>query len=287
MKYSYYPGCSLHGTALDYQMSIDAICKALDIELEEVDDWNCCGATAAASEDQKMAMLLAARNITKCSKEKHLAVSCNSCYLRLSQVGKKMNKYPEIQQELEAALKGLEFREKVRQIQVKHILQIFYEEVGLDKLSSFVVTPLKGLKVVPYYGCQLVRPGGFDDKEMPTSLDRLLEALGAEVLPFYRKTKCCGGALIATNEDLALGMIHEILSEADERGAQSIVVTCPLCQINLDSYQGRVNKKFGASYKMPVIYFTQLMGLAFGIDKRRLGLDRGFVSEKKLLKGYA
>jgi len=166
-------------------------------------------------------------------------------------------------------------------------MQLIYAEIGLEQLSSLVVNPLKNLNVVPYYGCQLVRPEGFDNKEQPKSLDEVLDALGSKVLPFYRKTKCCGGALISTNEGLALEMMKAILSEASERGAQALVVTCPLCQLNLDAYQSKINKRFNTAYEIPVVYFTQLMGLAFGVEKRRLGLNRGIVPVEKILQDYA
>ncbi len=287
MKYSYYPGCSLHGAANDYQMSVDAACRVLGIQLEEVEDWNCCGATAAASEDQQMALLLAARNIANCpSIGQDLAVSCNACYLRLHQFGMKMDAYPKLAGQIEKAVGKPGFIDKAKQIKVKHMLQVFYEDIGLEAIEKKVSKPLKGLKVVPYYGCQMVRPEGYDHKEMPTSLDKLLQALGAEVLPFQRKTKCCSAALIATNEPLALGMIKDIIDEASRRGAQAIVVTCPLCEMNLDAYQSNVNRKFKTNFQMPVVYFTQLMGLAFGIERKRLGFDRGIVSRNKLLPDY-
>ncbi|NTW05770.1 MAG: disulfide reductase [Peptococcaceae bacterium] len=287
MRYSYYPGCSLHGAAIDYQISVDAVCSELGIKLDEVEDWNCCGATAAASEDQKMALLLTARNIAKCSGAgQDLAVSCNACYLRLDQLGKKMEKYPKVAEEIVRAVNLPDFEEKVKEIKVKHILEIFYQDYGLTEIAAKVKKPLKDLKVVPYYGCQLVRPKGFDQTEMPTSLDELLVSLGAQVLPFYRKSKCCGAALIATNEPVALAMIKDILNEASNVGAEAIVVTCPLCEINLDAYQDLVNKKYKTDFKIPIVYFTQLMGLAFGIEKKKLGFERGIVSRNKLLPDY-
>ncbi len=287
MKYNYYPGCSLHGTAIDYQMSVEATFKSLGIELEEVDDWNCCGATAAASEDQKLALLLAARNIANCSSSgQDLAVSCNACYLRLHQVGRKMERHPAIAKEIEeaAGLQGL--IKKVENTQVKHILQLICEDVGFNKIAAKVSNPLKDLKVVSYYGCQLVRPSGYDDAENPDSLDELLETLGAEVLPFHRKTKCCGAALIATNEPVALRMIKDIIGEAQSRGAHAIVVTCPLCEMNLDAYQSHVNRKYKTNFQMPIVYFTQLMGLAFGLPKKELGFERGIVSRSRLLPNF-
>lgn len=286
MKYSYYPGCSLHGHANDYQMSVDASCQALGIQLEDIEDWNCCGATAAASEDQKLALLFAARNIAKSAPGQDLAISCNACYLRLYQLGVKMDAYPQLAEKIDKAVGEPGFMDKVQQIKVKHLLEVICEDFGLEAVAKKVSKPLKGLKVVPYYGCQMVRPEGYDHKEMPTSMDKLLETLGAEVLPFHHKAKCCGAALIATNEPVALGMIKNILGEASQRGAQAIVVNCPLCEMNLDVYQGNVNRKFKTNFQIPIVYFTQLMGLALGIEKKRLGFDRGVVSRNKLLPDH-
>lgn len=283
MIYSYYPGCSLHGAALDYQMSIDESCKKLGMELLEIKDWNCCGATAAAAEDQKMALALAGLNLMKC-KQEELVVSCNACYMRLSQVHVKFAKYPDLAKELTQLLTGGSDKSLITKPKVKHLLQIFVEDIGLDRIQKEVVNPLKELEVVPYYGCQIVRPGGFDDPEQPTSLDDLLTGLGAKVLPYYRKTRCCGNSLVISNEDLALKMIKELLDEAKEAGARAVAVTCPVCQLNLDAYQDKVSKKYGKTYDIPIIYFTQLMGVAFGISKEKLGLNKSIVSSNKVLK---
>ncbi len=283
MKYSYYPGCSLHGNAIDYQMSINAACEKLGMELVEIDNWNCCGATSAAAEGQKFALALGAMNLMKCEDEEVVA-SCNACYLRLSQVKVKFAQYPELAKELTEIITGSDDQSKITKPKVKHLLQVLVEDVGLKKIRENVLNPLKDLKVVPYYGCQIVRPGGFDDPEQPKSLDNLLSSLGAEVLPFYRKTRCCGSSLIVSNEDLALKMVNELLSEAHQAGAQVIAVTCPICQLNLDAYQEKTNRRFGKNYNIPIIYFTQLMGVAFGIEPGKLGLGKGIVPSDQVLK---
>jgi heterodisulfide reductase subunit B len=285
MKYLYYPGCSLHGAAADYQQSINSLCKKLDLDLEELIDWNCCGATSAVAEDQKLALTLAAINLAKCPNEdEDLVVSCNACYLRLSQVKEKFNKYPQLKEEITVLLNLLDEKKDLSKTRVKHLLQILIEDIGLERIKELVQKPLKDIKVVPYYGCQIVRPGGFDDPEQPTSLDELLKSLGAQVLPFRRKTRCCGNALIISNEEPALDMINELLAEAKNVGAQAIVVTCPVCHLNLDAFQSRVNARFNTGYNIPVVYFTQIMGVAFGISPNNLGLTRGVVSPESLLK---
>ncbi|MBZ4688313.1 MAG: CoB--CoM heterodisulfide reductase subunit [Clostridiales bacterium] len=284
MNFNYYPGCSLHGAAADYRMSINAICRRLKMDLTEIEDWNCCGATAASSENYKMALVLAALNLVKCENESELVVACNACYQRLLNVNSKFKKYPAIKEEITAVLAEFGISGDPEKIKVRHLLEIFLEEVGLEKIKSNIVKPLSELRLIPYYGCMLVRPEGFDDPEQPTALDELLTALGAQVLPFYRKTRCCGNAVMSTNEKTALKMIKEILEEAHFRGGQAIVVTCPVCQLNLDAYQDKVNKEFGTSYNIPVLYFTQAMGLAFGIGPNKLGFDRGIVPREDLLK---
>jgi len=286
VRYSYYPGCSLHGSAVDYQMSIQACCNALKIMLDEIDDWNCCGATAAASEDHRLATLLAARTLAKCSEAPYpIAVSCNACYSRLNQVNAKMARYPEIREEVTAVLaeSGLVLVDDYR---VKHLLEIFCEDMGLDRLKEQVSQPLINLKVIPYYGCQMVRPRAYDHPEQPTSLDNILTTIGAQVLPFHKKTKCCGAALISTNEPVALKLVQKILDEASQRGADVIAVSCPLCQMNLDAFQDKVNSLFGTAYKLPVVYFTQLVGLSLGISVKKLGLDRGIVPAMPVLRTY-
>ena len=284
MKYSYYPGCSLHATAVDYQMSVDQCFNKLNVALEEIEDWNCCGATAAASEDQKTAVLMAARNLAK-SKEADIAVSCNACYSRLNQVKSKLKKYPELKEQVSNifAEVGLDFSDDYR---VKHLLEVICEDIGLDKVKELVKKPLDGLKVVPYYGCQMVRPKAYDHPEQPKSMDELLTAIGAQVVPFNRKTKCCGAALISTNEKVAFKLIREIFDEAVLREADIIAVSCPLCQMNLDAFQEKLNQHFGTNFNIPVVYFTQLVGLSFNVEAKKIGLERGVVPAMPVLQAY-
>lgn len=284
VKYNYYPGCSLHSTAKDYQISVNQCFEKLNIGLNEIDDWNCCGATAAASENQKTALLLAARNLAK-SNEGDIAVSCNACYSRLNQVSNKLAKNSQLKSRIVDIFSeaGLEYRDNYK---VKHLLEVFCEDLGLEKVKEQVVKPLTDLKIVTYYGCQMVRPRAYDDPDFPISMDKLLRAVGAEILPFQRKTKCCGAALISTNEPVALKLIKEILDEAVSRKADLIVVSCPMCQMNLDTFQDSVNKYFNSNFNIPIVYFTQLVGLSFGINFKKLGLDRGVVPAKPVLAKY-
>lgn len=286
MRYAFYPGCSLESSAYDYDWSIRAVCPELGIELEEIPDWNCCGTTAIPSVDPAAAAVLGARNLAlaEATGAADVAVACSSCYAMLTRA---LNFYREdpamnalISQALAAGGRTLSGSG-----QVKHLLEIIVRDVGLDAVKALVRKPLSGLKVVPYYGCMIVRPKGtFDDTEQPMALDHLLEALGAQVVPFERKTKCCGGALMTTKEKAALRLNEDLLYEASSKEADVIAVACPMCQMNLDAYQTKVNAAYGTRYRMPVMYFTQLMGLAFGLDRRRLAVGKGTVSHAGVLR---
>ncbi|GAW91110.1 CoB--CoM heterodisulfide reductase iron-sulfur subunit B family protein [Calderihabitans maritimus] len=285
MKYAYYPGCSLHASAKDYDLSLKATCKKLSIDLIEVDDWNCCGATAAPSVDPVLAIALAARNLARAeSKETDVAVACNACYSALKRTAEKLNKYSQINEQVQTMLQevGLNFSGKIK---VKHLLEVL-ASLDAEEWEKHIVKPLTGLKVACYYGCQIVRPRTFDDPEQPRTLDMLMQRLGAEAVPFYHKTKCCGGALSTTKEKVALKMVKEILLEAASQQADLIVTVCPLCQLNLDAYQDKVNETFGTNLEIPVIYFTQLTGLALGANSRQLGLDKPIVSPAKALANF-
>ena len=172
-------------------------------------------------------------------------------------------------------------------VKVRHLLDVFANDIGFDEIATKVQRKLEGLSVAPYYGCQVVRPGPtFDDPESPQSLDRMIGSLGAKATPFPLKARCCGGSLIISEEDLALGLVRKLLDSAANNGAECIVTVCPLCQTNLDVYQGKVNSKFKTNFKLPVLFFTQLIGLALGIDGKTLGLEKCIVPADKVLAKY-
>ena len=285
MKYTYYPGCSVMATANLYQESIDAISPKIGIELEELDDWNCCGATAYMSVKELMSFAISARNLALAEPfHRDVVTPCSACYLVLNKTNQYFAEYPELRKKLGQALEagGLSYSGNVK---VRHLLEVIFNDIGPEKLSSLVTKKLEGLKVVPYYGCQIVRPEmGFDDPDDPQSMDRLIEALGAEAVPYPMKTKCCGASLMGTEEDLALRLCCELLRNAGEAGAHCIVTICPLCQMNLDVYQKKVNKLCGTKHKLPVLYFTQLIGIALGLDSKELGLQKLAVKITKPMK---
>ena len=283
MKYSYFPGCSLKGLGRAYEESLLPVMRHLGVELSELDDWNCCGATAYMSVDEEEACILAARNLAIANSNggHDLLTPCSACYLVLNKTQHNMEDFPQVRASVEKALSSVNMSWK-RKVKVRHPLDVLFHDIGVEAIRQKVTRPLKGLKVAPYYGCQLVRPySTFDEAWNPVTMDRILEALGVEVLPFPLKTKCCGGSLTGTVPQAGLRLSYIILKEAVRRGADVIATICPLCQFNLDAYHSQIEKSWGAA-RIPTVYFTQLMGLAFGMSPRELGLQRNFVPMKPL-----
>ena len=273
MEILYYPGCSLETSAKEYNMSAKEVCKALGIELVELNDWNCCGALEVASLNPTLAAVLPARNLKIASDHSDkLVVTCNACLNNLIKAQHQILQDKELREKIGKIL-NYEFRE----IQIKHILEILMIDVGLQKIEEAVKEPLNGLKTVSYYGCLMVRPSKImhsDDPDDPKNIDEIVSALGGTPLEFTGKTKCCGGGLLMTYRQSAIELTKQILTEAAQRGAQCILVTCPLCQMTLESLSGKAKN----AKNIPILYFTQLMGLSFGIEPKKIGLDKNMVS---------
>lgn len=285
-KYAYYPGCSLTATAVAYDISTKAVCDALGIEIKEIDDWNCCGATEYFAINALPAYALVARNLALAQDEGHSQViaPCSACFLNLRKTDEYMGKYPDLGQKVNQALAAGKLHYDPGSLRVRHLLDVVVNDVGLDKVESLVKKPLYNLRLAPYYGCMIVRPdSGFDNVEYPTSMDELLRTLGAIVVDYPVKTQCCGGHMTQISDDTALDLIGRLLRSAAEYQADAIVCLCPMCQLNLDAYQDDVNRKYGTDYKIPVLYFTQMMGLAFGIPEKKLGFGKEMVSAKPAL----
>jgi heterodisulfide reductase subunit B len=282
MKYLYYPGCSLHSTGRAYHESMIAVFKTLEIPLEELDDWNCCGATSYFSIDETEAFALAARNLELAENQSgngsaNLVAPCAACYLVLTKTQHYLTTYPDIKKKVNDALDkvGLHYEGKTT---VRHPLDVLVNDYGLEEISKRVKKPLKGLKVACYYGCQVVRPfATFDDAMYPTSMDRLVKALGGEPIDWPLKTRCCGGSLTGTIQEAGLRLSRALLRDAQKRKADILITCCPLCQHNLECYQGRINRKMHDHIDLPVAYFTQLMGVALGIPEKELGIQRLFI----------
>ena len=283
MKYTYFPGCSLKGLGRAYEESLLPVMKHLGVEIQELDDWNCCGATAYMSVDEAKAGVLAARNLAIAEKTGpyDLLAPCSACYLVLNKTKHNITDFPDIRDSVHRALNSAHLT-YTGITKVRHPLDVLIHDVGLDVIKEKVVRPLKGLKVAPYYGCQVVRPySTFDDAWNPTTMDRLLATLGAEVVNYPLKTKCCGGSLTGTVPEAGLRMTYILLKEAVRRGADVITTICPLCQFNLDAYHDQIDRRWKPT-RIATVYFTQLMGLAFGLPAEQLGLKRNFVPMKPL-----
>jgi heterodisulfide reductase subunit B len=283
--YTYFPGCSAaEGGAKAYNWSTQAVSKVLDIDLSELEDWNCCGSTPSGSVDELGAFCMAARDLALAEKiGLDMVTPCSACYVIFNRTNTYLNGYPAFKAKVDEALAagGLKYQGTVK---VRHTLDIITTDIGYDTIKSKVKKSLSGLKVAPYYGCQVVRPGfGFDHPESPQSLDKLITSLDGEPTPFPLKTRCCGGSLIISEEDLALELTKKLLESASSNGAECLVTVCPLCQTNLDAYQGRVNRKYKTNYKLPVLFFTQLMGIAFGMEEKDIGLKTNIVSPNEVL----
>ncbi len=288
--YTYFPGCSCssEGGARAYDWSTRAISKVLDFELKELHDWNCCGSTPSGSVDELGAFCLATRDLALAEKAGlDMVTPCSACYVIFNRTNAYLKQYPKLKEKVDESLAAgdLKYNGTVR---VRHTLDITVNDIGYEAIKEKVTKPLEGLKIAPYYGCQMVRPGfGFDHPETPQSLEKLIASIGGEATRFPLKTRCCGGSLIISEEDIAFDLIHKLLESASSNGADCIVTVCPLCQTNLDAYQSRVNKKFKTDYRLPVFFFTQLMGLAFGLPEKELGIMKSIVSAKKVLAKYA
>jgi heterodisulfide reductase subunit B len=280
MKYAYYPGCSLERSAASYHTSTMAVAGKLGLAFQEISDWNCCGATEYFSINLLPAYALVARNLALVPDDLgELAAPCSACYVNLKKANKYMHKYPELGAQVNEALAAGGLHYEAGRLKVRHLLDIMVNDVGYQTIAEHVSKPLSGLRVAPYYGCLIVRPDcDFDNPEQPTTLDRLLRALGAEVIDYPLKAQCCGGHMTQITANVAYEMIRRLLQNAADYKADLIACLCPMCQLNLDAYQSKVNGHFGTDYHLPVLYFTQLMALAFGLSAVEAGLGSEIVS---------
>ncbi len=282
MKYGYYPGCSLEKNAFAYHQSAMAVAKPFGIEFVEVEDWNCCGATEYFSVDALPAYALVGRNLAIAANKgnEQLVAPCSACFLNLKKTDYYMGASADLNKKVNAALGAGGLSYKPGSLQVRHLLDIFVNDVGYDAVAEKVTKPLYNLKIAPYYGCMITRPaktGSFDDAEYPTTMDDLMAKLGATVVDFPMKAHCCGGHMTQISEDVALELMRQLLKNAADYEADVLVTLCPMCQFNLDAYQESVNKKYGTNFNIPILYFTQMIGLAMGMAPKELGFGKELV----------
>jgi heterodisulfide reductase subunit B len=289
MKYGYYPGCSLERNAGAYHQSTMAVSAPLGLDMVEVDDWNCCGATEYFSINLLPAYALVGRNLALAQSQgvsNQLVAPCSACFLNLTKTDRYMADSPDLAAQVNTALAAGGLHYTPGSVGVRHLLDVIVNDVGYDVVAARVAKPLAGLRVAAYYGCLIVRPGYggvFDDPEHPTTLDRLMRVLGAEVVDFPLKAQCCGGHMTQISQEVALEMIRRLLKNAADYEADVIATLCPMCQLNLDVYQTNVNQFFKTDYMIPALYFTQLMGLAFGASAIDLGIGKEFVDARPAL----
>jgi heterodisulfide reductase subunit B len=283
MKYAYYPGCTLETAAREYDVSARAVFRELGAELVPIPDWNCCGSSPAESVDYLLSIALPARNLALAEQMGlDIVATCSSCYLSLFKVEKHCQRDPSLRPRLAEILgaAGLTYRGTVR---VRHMLDVIANDIGPEKVQARMRRSLRGLRVVPYYGCQTVRPFmEYDGPDLPESMDRLLAAMEADVVPYLYKTRCCGGILITSTKDVGIKLVSDLLAETD--GADCVVTVCPLCQMNLDAYQAEVSRKLGRRVNIPVLYLTQLMALAFDLPAQEILLQKNIVSPRPVLE---
>ena len=283
-RYSYYPGCSQAATNKAYDISTRNVARVLGIEMLELEDWNCCGATAYTAIREHRSFVLSARNLALAEKTGcDLVTACAGCYLSLHKTNKYFGEDPKLRENIRRALKagGEDYNGGIK---VRHILEVLVNDLGEEEIRQHVVRSFEGLKVACYYGCQITRPfGDIDDPEFPDVMARLMSWIGAEPLDFPMMTKCCGGMLMITQPKVGRELVGEILRQAQIIGADCISTACPLCQINLEAYQRKISRQIGTDCNIPVLYFSQLLGLSLGLEPEQVALGDNLTPTEAIL----
>jgi heterodisulfide reductase subunit B2 len=289
-RYAFYPGCTLHSTGVEFGASTELVCHALDLEMVEIPDWNCCGASSAHSMDHTLFLALPARNLALAQQTglDDLAIPCAACFSRLAAADLALRDDAAFRAQMEETL---DFQFQAR-VQPRNLLDIFANDVSKEHLAAPVAKPLEGLKVVSYYGCLLVRPPQYtqrwDDPEHPQSMDYVLELMGAQPMPWSYGVDCCGGSLTLNRSDVVVHLVDKLARAAHEAGAQALVTACPMCMANVD---GRQKYRGGAplprppkpDYEpLPIFYFTELIALAYGLPLAKV-LGKHLVDPRPLL----
>ena len=284
MKFAYYPGCSADGSGIEYGMSMERTAKILGFELQEMEDWNCCGATSGHNTDQLLSLALPARNLAIAEKTGlSMMTPCAACYSRHRHAEHAIKHDPDMKKKIEQVLE----MELQGTSETVSILDVLANKIGPDAIAAKVTNPLTGMKAASYYGCLLVRPvehTGFDDAEDPQSMDQVMRALGAEAVEWSHKTECCGAALVTSRPDVGNRMLYRVLKDAKDSGAECLVTACPLCMLNLDMRQAAVEKQFKEKFDLPVYYVTELLAIACGDAPKTVGIEKHFVEAGQYLQ---
>jgi heterodisulfide reductase subunit B len=290
-QYAFYPGCSSQkgASAANFLTSLGVMCNKLEIQLNEIPDWNCCAASIGYAEGGELPRLvMGARNLALTSQHlpgQDMVSGCPACWLGSRETVERLEHSPSLMAEANEALKeaGLHLNTKVN---ARHLTEVLIEDIGYEGMKAPVIKPLDGVKIAGYVGCQANRPYGIagESFENPLYLDKMIETVGAEAVPYDQKVTCCGGALAFSEPEKAQALIRDIVGSAYDHGADLIVTPCPLCQANVEIYQSEINKKHGTKFNMPVVYYTQLMTLAYGGTIKESGLDGQLIRAEKLEK---
>ncbi|HUU80906.1 MAG TPA: CoB--CoM heterodisulfide reductase iron-sulfur subunit B family protein [Acidobacteriota bacterium] len=288
MKYYLYWGCSLEASGANYLASIKPVFAALNVKFVEIEDWNCCGASISYIGANDLTIkVLNARNLAlaEANGEYDIVAPCSSCYIQMTKVNHEIGEDRALAAKVNEILAegGLSYKGTTK---VRHLLDVLYNDVGIERIREKVVKPLNGVKVAGYVGCQSVRPyGEYDSVERPIVHDLILEALGAEPMEFPKKMRCCGSGIFLSEMEHCFSLVRDILDDAISHGAQLVSSVCPMCAMNLENYQTRINKTFGTNFDIPVVYLTQLMAVAFGMDlKKSAALNYNIIPPEGILK---
>jgi heterodisulfide reductase subunit B len=288
-EYAFYPGCSSQkgASASNYLVSVESMCKTLDIKMTEIPDWNCCGASVSYAEAGELPRhVMNARNFALAETNlpgQSIVATCAACWLGARESKERLEHSSVLMADTQTALQEAGLSIKVIP-EVKHMVEVLIEDFGYDELAKPIKKPLNGMKFAGYVGCQTNRPFGINGEsfENPQYLDKLIETMGGEAVPYDQKVTCCGGALAFSEPEKAQGQIKDIIESAYDNGAEMIVTPCPLCQANVEVYQGQINKRYGTKFDIPVLYYSQLMTLAYGGSAKDAGLNGNVVKARKL-----
>ncbi|WJW75812.1 CoB--CoM heterodisulfide reductase iron-sulfur subunit B family protein [Thiohalobacter sp. IOR34] len=288
--YSFYPGCSSQkaASASNYQVSVESMCKTLDIELNEIPDWNCCSASIGYAGGGELPRLaLSARNIAlseQAHPDQDIVATCAACWLATRETQERLREDDDLMKETNEALAAAGLKIEANK-KVRHMVEVLIEDFGYEGLGQPVKKPLEGIKIAGYVGCQTNRPFGIagESFENPKYLDKMIETVGAEPCNDYeKKVSCCGGALAFSEPEKSQALIKDIIESAYDNGAEMIVTPCPVCQMNTEVYQDQINQKYGTKFKIPVVYYSQLLSVAYGASAKEAGLDGQVIPAKKL-----
>jgi heterodisulfide reductase subunit B len=288
MKYLYYPGCSLEGSSREYDISTKLFAKMLDISLEEIDDWTCCGATAAESHSRLLSYVLPARTLALAEKmhgSDQIMVPCSACYLNLKKTCEKIKTDKALLEKINIVLAedSLELKGNVL---VRHFLDIVSQDIDIEKIGEKIINPMTDLKIAPYYGCQCLRPFAvFDDPEQPRTMEPLIRACKARVFEWDMAAQCCGASNTSTKPEAGQALVTRILNAA--KGADAILTVCPMCQMNLESAQKKISRSQGINLEIPVLFLPQFLCLAMGAGPREAGLELNLSNTEELIKNIA